>query len=731
MNSANSNSFGRPFSVVLSILSIVVLLISLYFFNVGWDQYVGDKFVDNMRDNGFKLPETSDSQWLIWLFALPLLAQFVGIVCLFPRVHRDKKLITFYGFCLFIMSLCPLSYCWLWTKYTGDSYNQEFYSTLALTFTVLLLLPVAMMTYAIMWKRKNLTSHKWKLKEADIRNWPAFFSQLKNNNGSLADLRRRILSLLSQPLRGEIMHGQDDFANVSKTDLVAEVNRILKRRDLHLAIDLDKDVDGEIKELLQRSQKQLSTEDIERLNALLFMACWPREIESGPMAQDQSKRFTRRVYRSWENYLRNLRIGAEAVQFWVLVFFFSLFLGITYLFGFAFAFHDKATIKEKGVPALEMSKPAASARSLAEGSNPKAADDEGPRFSYVFYFNSRSAVPQYKYSPFDPMAYERTPLGLARRNEDWRHRKNVEHFEKLAKSIIANTDTNEGLRIELRGAADDSVLKEGTTYSSNYALSEARAQNVKYILLGKLTEKDKRERKIEWLPLPLSSESSLNPPIPQTQGEEAERFRQNRMKRLIRRAKLPPNERRQQEAAEFQEEKQGRKFKLLQGEKLSKDHERFLEHKIDEIYEYSRERGLSIEESQALFDKLDDLAQIMRDARKKDSPEKQRMLMDSLAQKREELDESLQALEYVEKDAAKRVVSASLISVKNNERFIPLALLDYMYFTNYTITTTGYGDIVPTTPFAKFLCSMANILEVFFFVVFFNALLSVKGEKET
>ena len=57
----------------------------------------------------------------------------------------------------------------------------------------------------------------------------------------------------------------------------------------------------------------------------------------------------------------------------------------------------------------------------------------------------------------------------------------------------------------------------------------------------------------------------------------------------------------------------------------------------------------------------------------------------------------------------------------------PLRLMDYVYFANYTITTTGYGDIVPNTTYAKFICSFANICEVLFLVVFFNALLSLGG----
>jgi hypothetical protein len=58
-----------------------------------------------------------------------------------------------------------------------------------------------------------------------------------------------------------------------------------------------------------------------------------------------------------------------------------------------------------------------------------------------------------------------------------------------------------------------------------------------------------------------------------------------------------------------------------------------------------------------------------------------------------------------------------------------LDLMDYVYFANYTITTTGYGDIMPNTVYAKFICSFANICEVFFLVVFFNALLSLSGHQ--
>jgi hypothetical protein len=53
-----------------------------------------------------------------------------------------------------------------------------------------------------------------------------------------------------------------------------------------------------------------------------------------------------------------------------------------------------------------------------------------------------------------------------------------------------------------------------------------------------------------------------------------------------------------------------------------------------------------------------------------------------------------------------------------------LDLLDYTYFGVYTITTTGYGDIVPVTAFAKFVPMVANFFHVFMIVIFFNVLIS-------
>lgn len=55
-----------------------------------------------------------------------------------------------------------------------------------------------------------------------------------------------------------------------------------------------------------------------------------------------------------------------------------------------------------------------------------------------------------------------------------------------------------------------------------------------------------------------------------------------------------------------------------------------------------------------------------------------------------------------------------------------LHLLEYLYFMIYTITTTGYGDILPVSAFSKTISTIANIFEVFYIVIFFNILLSLK-----
>lgn len=58
-----------------------------------------------------------------------------------------------------------------------------------------------------------------------------------------------------------------------------------------------------------------------------------------------------------------------------------------------------------------------------------------------------------------------------------------------------------------------------------------------------------------------------------------------------------------------------------------------------------------------------------------------------------------------------------------------LDLTDYIYFTVYTITTTGYGDIIPVTAYAKFLVTLANLIEMLFIVLLVNVIANTRLEQ--
>ncbi|MEA2571243.1 MAG: hypothetical protein QOI24_3244 [Acidobacteriota bacterium] len=65
------------------------------------------------------------------------------------------------------------------------------------------------------------------------------------------------------------------------------------------------------------------------------------------------------------------------------------------------------------------------------------------------------------------------------------------------------------------------------------------------------------------------------------------------------------------------------------------------------------------------------------------------------------------------------------VVVAKEEKRCPLTLLDYAYFMIYTITTTGYGDLMPVSAMAKFFTSVANLFELFFLVIVFNSLSAI------
>ncbi|MEM9282926.1 MAG: potassium channel family protein [Verrucomicrobiota bacterium] len=57
----------------------------------------------------------------------------------------------------------------------------------------------------------------------------------------------------------------------------------------------------------------------------------------------------------------------------------------------------------------------------------------------------------------------------------------------------------------------------------------------------------------------------------------------------------------------------------------------------------------------------------------------------------------------------------------------PPVIADQLYFSFMTLTTVGYGDIVPRTPFAKVLVTLTSLSGVLYLAVFISVLVSRKA----
>jgi hypothetical protein len=756
MTPVTANRDDKQYSPAIIVATILTALDVLYFFGNG----------------GFQ-SSTPDSRWLIYLFALPLLGQSISYLVVYFKARSDKSVLTFYCFCLATNFIATLSYCYLWARYTDGVPDWEGYPYVALVVIHILLLPVGLMTYLIMWTPNKGGLHlRSELREEEI-DWEHFVVRMR------AETRKG----RPNPCQAIVEHihwgGWEAFAAADAKQLSSEVRGRLTAELNYIIEDPDfyderyfrgVELGDKVKELLSRRRRSLTDREVQRLNRMLLEACLGKECftrkkkENGQDVPEEGrwKNLLREGWHSimmWrENFFANLKDGCAKSSFWAMVFFFTVFLSISYLFGFAFAFHDRqlteptpaedpgdarapATSDGKRPPALYRSM-SLLAGAAGENQAPAAAATSPARNPYTFYFAPYSAVLNYKYGSFDDS--EGAYRNQKERSEAWRARKNYEHFEQLISDIKGGTDAGRSIRVRVVGSTDAEPVKQ-VTYASNYELSEARAHNVKYILMGKLSEDDKTRsdtdkirRDIEWLCLAQSTELP-RPPLKQQEGEDSE---------------TPPVRDGKSGAAYGQApldsaaQARLKRLDTLRGEVYEKlkPHRPYLDARFTRIETLIIGQSLSAHEADDLLNKVEaviDSAKAPAEqpavADAKQPPAAQPLTeINSLASAKD-LNESLARAEayakYVDESSRKRVVEVTIEPVEINPRFSPLklkdyadaqapsrlSLLDYMYFT-----LTNYGDIVPVTPYAKYLCSLGNVLEIFFLVVFFNALLSVK-----
>lgn len=695
MEEGTQKSNGWQFTLALAVLTLVFTVIG------------GRLFVQGFRH--YEALDPGSVRYLALLFVLPLIGQLVSFLAMFSKAKRDGSVLLLYSYYLGTNLIATAVCYWLWDEFPGGGD----YSIFAVVVIHVLLAPVGLMTYIIMWTPyKGVIHPSSRLTIKNVK-CDEVCKKLRERAGVSVsnppfNPYKVILSLMHLKTECSI-RDLNQLDQVSPDEVVEDLNRIIPDKDFYRSRDFA-ELASELKDnkefqSLRSRHRQLTDMEVQRLNLLLLEACFPGAITREPPGWYRRQRNKMTMFR--EGILANLKDGVSKTPFWAVVFFFTIFLGITYLFGFAFAFHDRESIKTDGRVALFMDESIPSGGKLVkkgeENDKPQANPSPSP---VTFYFASNSADFDRKYLPVGQNNDEEE------RSREWRAKKNIEHLQSLVTAIKDGTEDGKGVRVRIVGATDAEPVGQGEAaiarYASNYELSEARAQNVKYVLMHKFSTGDGTQRKVEWLCLPQSSEP-ISLPREQRDGEEEERRRAEEQAAA---AKVTQARQTQDilDAEGRVKELTGRVNRDLYADEL-------LISRLNRIGRLLGSRKLSSDNARDITNKVNDIIKM-----KSSTPPQTA----ALEQVKTYVDEKLDYFEYVDEKAQRRVVNVFIEPVDLNGAGRELNLLDYMYFTVYTITTTGYGDIVPTTPRAKYLCSLANILEVFFFVVFFNALLTVR-----
>lgn len=737
-------------------LTFWYLVFPLGCFVIGFWGYSKEQFIDYQLQT---LAGNNERLCLPLLLFLPIGMLIITMVVLVFRSRRDHDSDRFYSFCLLVMSVTPISYCVLWGLYVHEVLNEHLMvlSIGAFILIIILVVLVVYLTYVMMW---NPERPSYALSVPDITDWDGFCVQLQQNSiGSSAPNSFSLVSLFQdENLRAAIRDKK--IGSGQRHDVIDALNGLFSWPNLYQAQDFNK-VNNPA----------------------------PNGFNSSPLIQEYNRNLFDRVfagvlkeqgrfYKMWrgpQGWLarqhESLKTGVTKSPFWAIVFFFATFLGVTYLFAFAFAFHDKATLRNEHKPSLFSPRsslynvgeyPVSQTGSGENGQNQSVTTSQESQSAgsnrrrwpeYFFYFDSYSGNPRFKDS-FDQQrlnelltekngheqAEEELRKGglnnLQRRDIEkkrlsklklkeindnlslvrgqWREWKNQERLDRLVNAIVWEDKAThgEGLLIQVRGSADDKQPKAtegaGVNYPSNYTLSEARAQAITYALRERLARRDNLQSNFQWVILPLSNEDLSVPLSPE--DVQAKQLRGNPETN----AELTMLEMKINGVPVDSGVKANQKDSL--SSYLNKIQKLTVDKRVDNLV------------TQRLTEKLQSYLQLISQIGNS-TREESDANNETLRQVKADLEEALAVVEYdlIDRDEAKRSVVVTIRPAQQNQThlFAPLSLMDYMYFTIYTITTTGYGDIVPSTTYAKFLCSAANILEVFFFVVFFNGLLSM------
>jgi|GEM_PF-4410345 len=716
-------------------LSGICAVIPLTFFIAAAARYIKYDFVDRKTSSLIGWQEACN---LIVLFALPLFGLAISMVFLVRKARHDRAVNRFYGLCLVFIAVGPFGFSLLWLLYVCGWHASQNLSYVALLFIALLLVIVGFVTYLLMWTPSGCVT----LNDNDIvENMSGLCSTLCQAEEKEAPAHMvKLFGVFSDALKKDLKNADatDEFRTLKLDEIINRLNSVVQQEGFFEKHFHDMEPTRPMRRLRKKFyHSNLSAEQRQRISALLnlmlLQSCLPHVIS----------RVSRLVVirTVWDGPCEDLMKGMFSSRFVTLIFFFSVFLVVSYLFGFAFAFDDQARVNNSQSPALFMARThpsGATAPSPAPDQNTQAL--QWPEFT--FYFDAslnvganandkdfdellrqtsnlkkdrdtlRSVANESKIG-FSRNPKRRRVQAQDRTNKDLKQKElelekaqneiveqlgvsklnwNDDHVTRLARAIEDEVTNGKRVVLELKlsipfhgnESGQDTKPNPKPPAESIYVREEQIKRQIQYLLLSQ--NNHTVPRNIEWF--------APHPPIGQTKSGQLHEKYEKELANLAQVDRAFSFEKKTIDASPW--------LSAPLNDRLSQ---------IGEIERQHEEQP----DDQVINHKLEDSVIMLRDLR--------------------QFMEANYADEVSPKEATAAAVSAADVAVsvrpvRDTFQYIPLGLMDYMYFTMYTITTTGYGDIVPTTNYAKFLCTLANILEVFFLVVFFNALLAGKMQRQ-
>ena len=362
---------------------------------------------------------------------------------------------------------------------------------------------------------------------------------------------------------------------------------------------------------------------------------------------------------------------------------------------------------------------------------------------------------------------------------EWQALKNTENLYRVVNEIRKYTGTRKDLRVEVSGHTDPKDVPDGTQgargqYGSNFDLAKARSEKLRSMIEDRLSllKVDQSRVRIERQSLPGAVAQPPEKPDNKRKEERAVETALIKEEAALKRPEAAPTK---------AQDKMKRKLSDKPWKELVAIIEKVKANANDVIERIQKDRVIlkafyplatsvhlmtvpdpqspkelnwsdfvsASKTTTAAEEEKDRGIEDRKEALAKDLPsveaENVRVLVagySSIEKERRDLREEQEFADLIPKpslghhgksptdnkdDALQRICVVDLAPVAAEPQFAPLGLMEYLYFSVYTITATGHGDIVPTTSYTRFLSTLATITEVIFLVVFFNALISLRS----